>query len=110
MSISYKANHIEDISKTNESLGKDKISKPIMTIYEFDKIIGMRTQQLSSGAIPFISNIKKVSSNMELRQVALEELKQGKLPFIIERILPNKKKEHYRVRDLDLVAIRDRIR
>jgi DNA-directed RNA polymerase subunit K/omega len=110
MSISYKASHIEDISKTNESLGKDKISKPIMTIYEFDKIIGMRTQQLSSGAIPFISNIKKVSSNMELRQVALEELKQGKLPFIIERILPNKKKEHYRVRDLDLVAIRDRIR
>ena len=47
---------------------------------------------------------------MELRQVALEELKQGKLPFIIERVLPNKKKEHYSVRDLDLVAIRDRIR
>ena len=57
-----------------------------------------------------LSNIKNVSSNMELRQVALEELKQGKLPFIIERILPNKKKEYYRVRDLDLVAIRDRIR
>ena len=107
MSISHKANHIEDISKTNESLGKDKISKPIMTI---DKIIGIRTQQLSSGATPFIGNIKNVSSNMELRQVALEELKQGKLPFIIERVLPNKKKEHYRVRDLDLVAIRDRIR
>ena len=110
MSISHKANHIEDISKTNESLGKDKISKPIMTIYEFDKIIGIRTQQLSSGATPFIGNIKNVSSNMELRKVALEELKQGKLPFIIERVLPNKKKEHYRVRDLDLVAIRDRIR
>jgi hypothetical protein len=47
---------------------------------------------------------------MELRQVALEELKQGKLPFIIERYLPNKKKEYYRVRDLDLVAVRDRMR
>jgi DNA-directed RNA polymerase subunit K/omega len=110
MSLSYKANYIEDVSKTNESLGKEKISKPIMTVYEFDKIIGMRTQQLSSGATPFISDVKNVSSNMELRQVALEELKQGKLPFIIERDLPNKKKEHYRVRDLDLVAVRDRMR
>jgi len=45
-----------------------------------------------------------------LRQVALEELKQGRLPFIIERDLPNKKKEFYRVRDLDLVAVRDRMR
>ena len=110
MSLSYKANHIEDVSKTNESLSKDKISKPIMTVYEFDKIIGMRTQQLSSGATPFIGGIKNVSSNMELRQVALEELKQGRLPFIIERDLPNKKKECYRVRDLDLVAVRDRMR
>nr|QPI16624.1 MAG: DNA-directed RNA polymerase subunit K [Virus NIOZ-UU159] len=111
MSLSYKANHIEDVSKTNESLGKDKISKPIMTVYEFDKIIGMRTQQLSSGATPFINGVKKnISSNMELRQVALEELKQGRLPFIIERDLPNKKKEYYRVRDLDLVAIKERIR
>jgi hypothetical protein len=47
---------------------------------------------------------------MELRQVALEELKQGRLPFIVERDLPNRKKEFYRVRDLDLVAVRDRIR
>tara|TARA_B100000795_G_C22639522_1_gene375885 strand:+ start:166 stop:498 length:333 start_codon:yes stop_codon:yes gene_type:complete len=110
MSISYKANHIEDVTKTNESLSKDKISKPIMTVYEFDKIIGIRNQQLSSGATPFISNIKNVSSNMELRQVALEELRQGKLPFIVERELPNKKKEYYRARDLDLVAVRDRMR
>jgi len=110
MSLSYKANHIEDISKTNESLDKEKISKPIMTIYEFDKIIGIRTQQLSSGATPFIGAIKNVSTNMELRQVALEELKQGKLPFIVERILPNKKKEYYRIKDLDIVAIRDRMR
>jgi len=110
MSLSYKANHIEDVSKTNESLSKDKISKPIMTVYEFDKIIGMRTQQLSSGATPFINGVKNVSSNMELRQVALEELKQGRLPFIIERDLPNKKKEYYRVKDLDLVAVRDRMR
>jgi hypothetical protein len=47
---------------------------------------------------------------MELRQIALKELTEGKLPFIVQRELPNKKKEHYRVRDLDLVAVRDRMR
>jgi len=110
MSIVNKVNHIEDISKINESLSKDKISKPIMTIYEFDKIIGMRTQQLSSGGKSYIKDIKNISSNMELRQVALQELIQGKLPYIIERNMPNKKKEYYRVKDLDLVAVRDRMR
>jgi hypothetical protein len=47
---------------------------------------------------------------MELRQIALKELIDGRLPFIVERKLPNNKKEYYRVKDLDLVAIRDRIR
>jgi hypothetical protein len=47
---------------------------------------------------------------MELRQVALQELREGRLPLIIERVLPNNKKECYRVKDLDLVAVRDRMR
>jgi DNA-directed RNA polymerase subunit K/omega len=111
MALSYKANNIEDVSKMTESLNRDKISKPIMTIYEFDKIIGMRTQQIASGAPVFVKDIKaNISSNMELRQVALQELREGRLPLIIERVLPNNKKECYRVRDLDLVAVKDRMR
>jgi hypothetical protein len=47
---------------------------------------------------------------MELRQIALKELTEGRLPFMVERKLPNNKKEYYRIRDLDLVAVRDRIR
>jgi hypothetical protein len=47
---------------------------------------------------------------MEVRNIALRELEEGRLPFIIERILSNKKKEYYRVCDLNLVAIRDRMR
>ena len=47
---------------------------------------------------------------MELRQIALQELTQGKLPYIIERNMPNKKKEYYRLKDLDLVAVKDRMR
>jgi DNA-directed RNA polymerase subunit K/omega len=111
MAITYKANVVEDVLKVVEHLNDTKISKPIMTIYEFDKIIALRTQQIASGAPLFINNITTdVKSNMELRQIALKELTEGRLPFMIERKLPNNKKEYYRVRDLDLVAVRDRIR
>lgn len=114
MTLIYKTANIEDVSKINELLNKeDKISKPIMTIYEFDKIMGMRTQQLASGAVPFVDigvGKLKINSNMELRNIALQELEEGRLPYIIERVLSNKKKEYYRIGDLNLVAIRDRMR
>jgi hypothetical protein len=42
---------------------------------------------------------------MELRQIALRELQEGKLPFIIKRPLPNNKYEYYRIKDLDLTAV-----
>jgi DNA-directed RNA polymerase subunit K/omega len=114
MTLIYKTANIEDVSKINELLNKaDKISKPIMTIYEFDKIMGMRTQQLASGAAPFIdmgAEKLQIESNMELRNIALRELEEGRLPYIIERVLSNKRKEYYRIGDLNLVAIRDRMR
>ena len=96
----------DDISKIMVSLDKKKISKPVMTIYEFNKLIGCRANQLALGAQPFISVPHlDIKSNMELRQIAIEELKQGKLPYIIERPLPNNKFEHFRVSDLDLVSV-----
>jgi DNA-directed RNA polymerase subunit K/omega len=114
MTLIYKTANIEDVSKINELLNKeDKISKPIMTIYEFDKIMGMRTQQLASGAAPFIdmgAEKLQIESNMELRNIALRELEEGRLPYIIERVMSNKRKEYYRIGDLNLVAIRDRMR
>jgi DNA-directed RNA polymerase subunit K/omega len=111
MAITYKASVVEDVQKVIDHLNDVKISKPIMTIYEFDKIIALRTQQIASGAPLFIDNITTdVKSNMELRQIALKELTEGRLPFMVERKLPNNKKEYYRIRDLDLVAVRDRIR
>jgi DNA-directed RNA polymerase subunit K/omega len=108
MAISYKTTVIEDVLKVVEHLNDPKISKPIMTIYEFDKIVALRTQQIASGAPLFIE--MTIKSNMELRQIALKELISGRLPFMVERKLPNNKKEYYRVKDLDLVAVRDRIR
>jgi DNA-directed RNA polymerase subunit K/omega len=106
--IINKVSNFEDASKILANFDKQKISKMIMTKYEFDQIIGLRTIQLSLGAPPYIGlesdfNIK---SNMELRLIALKELKEGKLPFGIKRPLPNNKYEYVRVKDLDLTAVK----
>jgi DNA-directed RNA polymerase subunit K/omega len=107
----YKGSTFDDYNKVIANLDKQKISKPIMTKYEFDQVISLRTNQLALGAQPFIdTSNKKISSNMQLRSVALQELMDGKLPYIIKRPLPNSKFEYYRARDLDLVAVQHMMR
>jgi len=96
----------DDCVKIFASLDTKKISKLIMTKYEFNLIISQRTVQLSQGHPPFVQVDKNIKSNMDLRKIALEELKQGKIPFIIKRPLPNDKYKFVRIRDLDLSAVK----
>ena len=106
-----KISPFDDASKILANLDKQKISKMIMTKYEFDQVIGLRTMQLAHGSVAFVNTEGlTIKSNMELRQVALQELKEGKLPFIIKRPLPNSRYEHIRVKDLDLIAVKYMIR
>jgi len=108
----YKAPSFDEYNKVMANVEKTKTnSKAEMTKYEFDLVISTRTNQLALGAIAFVdvSNLK-TKSNMELRQVALQELKEGKLPYIIKRPLPNFKYEYYRIRDMNLVAVQHMMR
>lgn len=101
-----KKNTFEDYNKIMASLNKKKISKPIMTKYEFNQIISLRTNQLALGAEPYVEiGNTEIKSNMDFRKVAIEELKQGKLPYIIKRPMPNGKNEYYRISSLDLVSV-----
>ena len=101
----------DDYNKVMANLDKTKISKPIMTKYEFDQIISLRANQLALGAPAFVDMTdKKIQSNMQLRQIALQELHEGKLPYIIKRPMPNNKYEYYRISDLDLVAVQHMMR
>lgn len=101
----------DDSGKVLAGLDKPKVSKPIMTKFELNQVLGLRTMQLSLGSTPFIpvENIN-VKSNMELRKIALDELKAGALPLIIKRPLPNNKYEFVRIRDLDLTAVKHMLR
>lgn len=68
-----------------------------LTKYEKARILGIRALQLSRGAPPMIS----VTTNLtHVMDIAEEELKQNKLPFIIRRPLPNGKYVDVAVNDL----------
>ena len=73
---------------------KNNISPPILNKYERCKIISERTQQLSDGADPLIET---TSSN--IYDIAVEELNQNKLPFVIIRNI-NGIEEHWKLSDL----------
>jgi DNA-directed RNA polymerase I, II, and III subunit RPABC2 len=71
---------------------------PILSRYERARALGERADQINSGAQPFI----EVEPTMiDGYLIALKELEQKKIPFIIQRPLPNGKSEYWRIRDLE---------
>lgn len=74
----------------------DKITTPILSKFEKAKILGIRAEMLSNGADPVIS--KPYPNNTY--KIALEELRQKKIPLIIRRTLPNGNIEDWRLEDL----------
>jgi DNA-directed RNA polymerases I, II, and III subunit RPABC2 len=102
----------DDVQKVKAANIDEYISLPWMTKYEFDQLIGLRTMHLSKGAMPLLPLEAgfQIKSNMELRQVAIQELQEKKLPYIIKRTLPNGKVEYWPVSKLALHAVRHQMR
>jgi len=76
---------------------KHHTTYPFLTLYERTKIIGLRANQLSQGARPFISIPEHVT---DVREIARLELAQKKLPYTVKRPLPNGTFEYWRLCDL----------
>jgi len=70
---------------------------PFLTNFEKTKMIGLRANQISKGAIPFIDVPKHIT---DVRDIARLELEQKRLPFIVKRPLPNGSFEYWRLNDL----------
>jgi len=82
---------IDDLHKTS----------PFMTKYERSRILAERTVQINSGANIFVENNDNEIIDGYL--IALNELKQKKIPFIIKRPLPNGTFEYWNVNDLEIL-------
>jgi DNA-directed RNA polymerase I, II, and III subunit RPABC2 len=87
-------------------------SLPLLTKYEFDQVIGLRTMHLSRGAPPMVELPPdfKVESNIQLRELAQRELLERRLPYMIKRVMPNGKSEYWSLEQLDLTAVQHLIR
>jgi DNA-directed RNA polymerase I, II, and III subunit RPABC2 len=70
---------------------------PFLTNFERTKIIGLRANQISRGAIPFVEVPRHIT---DVRDIARLELEQKRLPYIIKRPLPNGTFEYWRLIDL----------
>ena len=87
LNIIYKDGKIEDPNHK---------TTPFMTRYEYTNIISTRTKMLAHGGRPFV----KVYAGDNINDIAMRELKEKKMPFIIQRPIPNGTFEYWRVKDL----------
>ena len=73
---------------------------PWLTKYERARVLGLRAKQLNNGADAFIEIPPGMING---NKIALEELNQKKVPFIIRRPIPNGGTEYWRLEDLELL-------
>lgn len=74
---------------------------PILSRYEKARVLGERAEQINSGAQSFI---KVDNSMIDGYLIALKELEEKKIPFIIQRPLPNGGCEYWRLNDLEIIS------
>ncbi len=74
-----------------------RTTDPLMTVFEKSLILGKRATQIAMGAEPLIDVPARMTNVIE---IAEEELRQKKTPFIIRRDLGNNKYEYWRIRDM----------
>ena len=75
-----------------------KKTRPILTKYEKTSILGQRAQQILNGS-NILVDIKTLKVKNPL-EIARKELKEGLIPFIVRRPLPNGTYEDWKVSDL----------
>jgi DNA-directed RNA polymerase I, II, and III subunit RPABC2 len=73
-----------------------RLTNPKMTKYERARILGTRALQLSLDAPPMVDPEGEDNSY----RIALKELQQGKIPFIVRRYTPDGSFENWPVKDL----------
>ena len=93
---------LSKITRNKNGIIVDPLHKtfPYLTKFERAKILGQRAKQINNGSAIFV----KVTPNIiDGHTIALMELQQKKIPFIIKRPLPNGSNEYWKVSDLNIL-------
>lgn len=93
--------HFEDDNiEHNDIVPKEqRQAKPVLTKYERVRILGDRAKQISLGAKPMLLNVDDLAP----KDIARLELERGVMPFIIEKIFPDGRRERWKVSELEIV-------
>ena len=91
-----------NVIRDKDNIIIDELHKtiPILTKYEKTKILGIRLKQLNNGSLPYVKVKENILDNFIIAKI---ELKQKKLPFIIQRPLPNNTFEYWKLEDLEIL-------
>ena len=89
-------NDIAEVLENYEALKKTNKSKPKLSKYEKTKILGLRAVQIKNGAKTLITVAPHITDELD---IANEELKQRKIPFILERNV-GVNKEYWKLEDM----------
>ena len=73
---------------------------PLLTKYERTRVLGQRAKQINDGAMPFV---KVPEGVIDGYLIAMKELEEKKIPFIIRRPLPNRGSEYWHLEDLQII-------
>ena len=93
---------LSNLTKNEFGVVMDPLHKtlPFLTKYERARVLGERAKQINGGAKPFI----KVDPTMiDGYLIALKELEQKMIPFIVKRPLPHGGCEYWKLKDLELL-------
>lgn len=85
-----------EVMTNYQELKKTYKTKPILTKYEKTKIIGIRAQQIASGAKPLIDVPNYLTNSIDIAEL---ELTKRKTPFIVKKKFGNSF-EYWKIEDL----------
>lgn len=90
------------IKRNNDNIIIDDLHRtiPILTKYEKSRVLGIRAKQLNNGSNPYIKLERPIIDSM---LIAIKELQERKLPFIIRRPIPNGGFEYWPLNELEVV-------
>ena len=93
---------LSTVTRDNNDRIVDELHKtlPILTKYEYTRILGIRAKQINEGAQPMIKLDKTIIDGYLIAQI---EIKQKKVPFILKRPLPNGGIEYWKISDLEIL-------
>ena len=93
---------LSNVVRDENNIINDPLHKtlPFLTKFEKSRILGQRAKQLDSGAQPFVNVEKGIIDGYV---IALKELEQKAIPFIIKRPLPNGGSEYWHLEDLEII-------